>query len=52
VAETTVKNFYAEGLDVLVKRWNKCINVGGGHVEGSMSYPASNITCFTFYMHL
>jgi hypothetical protein len=25
--------FYAAGLDVLVKRWDKCINVGGGYVE-------------------
>jgi hypothetical protein len=27
------KNFYAAGLDALVKRWDKCINVGGGYVE-------------------
>jgi hypothetical protein len=27
------KNFYAEGFDVLVKRWDKCINVGGRYVE-------------------
>jgi hypothetical protein len=29
VAETTV----AAGFDALVKRWDKCINVGGGYVE-------------------
>jgi hypothetical protein len=33
VAETTVKNFYAAGFDGLVKRWDQCINVGGGFVE-------------------
>jgi hypothetical protein len=27
------KHFYAAGFDVLTKRWNKCINVGGGYVE-------------------
>jgi hypothetical protein len=27
------KDFYAAGLDRLVKRWDKCINVGGGHFE-------------------
>jgi hypothetical protein len=26
-------NFYAAGFDVLVKLWDKCINVGGGYVE-------------------
>jgi hypothetical protein len=33
VAEITVKIFYAAGLDALVKRWDKCINVGGGYVQ-------------------
>jgi hypothetical protein len=27
------KDFYAAGVDVLTKRWNRCINVGGGYVE-------------------
>jgi hypothetical protein len=27
------KDFYAAGFDALVKRWNKCIRVGGGYVE-------------------
>jgi hypothetical protein len=27
------KDFYAEGVDALVKRWDNCINVVGGHVE-------------------
>jgi hypothetical protein len=27
------KDFYAVGFDALVKRWDKCINVGGGYVE-------------------
>jgi hypothetical protein len=27
------KDFYAAVFDVLVKRWGKCISVGGGYVE-------------------
>jgi hypothetical protein len=27
------KHFYAVGFDALVKRWDKCTNVGGGYVE-------------------
>jgi hypothetical protein len=27
------KDFYAAGFDALIKRWAKCINVGGGYVE-------------------
>jgi hypothetical protein len=27
------KYFYVVGFDALVKRWDKCINVGGGYVE-------------------
>jgi hypothetical protein len=27
------KDFYAADLDVLVKRWDKCINVGGEYAE-------------------
>jgi hypothetical protein len=26
-------NFYAEGFDALVKRWDKRMNVGGGYVK-------------------
>jgi hypothetical protein len=29
---------YAAGFDALVKRWNKCINVGGGYVEKYMFF--------------
>jgi hypothetical protein len=32
------KDFYAAGFDALVKRWNKCINVGGGYVEKHMLF--------------
>jgi hypothetical protein len=28
-----VNNLYTVGFDALVKRCNKCINVGGGYVE-------------------
>jgi hypothetical protein len=27
------KDFYAAVFDTPVKRWDKCINVGGGYVE-------------------
>jgi hypothetical protein len=27
------KDFYAACFDALVKRWDKCISVGGEHVE-------------------
>jgi hypothetical protein len=27
------KDFHAAGFDALVKRWDKCISVGGGYVE-------------------
>jgi hypothetical protein len=27
------KDFCAAGFDALVKRWDKCISVGGGYVE-------------------
>jgi hypothetical protein len=31
VAETTVKDYYAVGFDTVVKKWDKCISVGGGY---------------------
>jgi hypothetical protein len=46
------KDFYAAGFDALVKRWDKCINVGGRYIEKYMFLPHSNITRFTFYIHL
>jgi hypothetical protein len=27
------KDFYAAGVDALVKRWDKCVSVGGGHLD-------------------
>jgi hypothetical protein len=27
------KDLYAAGFDTLVKRWDKCMNVGAGYVE-------------------
>jgi hypothetical protein len=27
------QGFYAAGFNALVKRWDKCINVGGGYFE-------------------
>jgi hypothetical protein len=32
------KDFHAAGFDALVKRWDKCINVCGGHVEKQMFF--------------
>jgi hypothetical protein len=32
------KDFYAAGFDALIKRWEKCINVGGGYVEKWMFF--------------
>jgi hypothetical protein len=47
------KDFYAEGSDALVKRWDMRINVGGGYVKKQMLFfPGSNITYSTFHTHL
>jgi hypothetical protein len=46
------ENSYITGFDALVKRWDKCIRVGGGYVEKQMFLPDSSITYFTFYIHL
>jgi hypothetical protein len=27
------EDFYAAGFDTLLKRWDKCVSVGGGYVE-------------------
>jgi hypothetical protein len=32
------KDFHAVGFDALVKRWDNCINVGGGYVEKEMFF--------------
>jgi hypothetical protein len=41
------KDFYASGLDALVKRWDKCINVGGGYVKNKCF---SRFIKHTFYI--
>jgi hypothetical protein len=43
------KNFYPAGFDALVKRWVKCIIVGGGYVEKYMFLQdrISHVLCFT-----
>jgi hypothetical protein len=46
------KELYAAGFGAVVKRWDKCMYVGGGYVEKQMFLLCSNITCFTFYIHL
>jgi hypothetical protein len=45
------KHFYDAGFDSLVKRWDKCISVGGGYVE-KLFFSGWNVTCFTFCIHL
>jgi hypothetical protein len=47
-----LKDFYAADFNALVKRWDKCIIVGGGYIEKQMVLPDSNIKCFAFYIHL
>jgi hypothetical protein len=39
VAETTVKRLLCAGFDALVKRWDKCMKVGGGYVEKINVFP-------------
>jgi hypothetical protein len=46
------KDFYAVACDALVRRWDKCINVGGGYIEKYTFFRGLNITCFTFYINL
>jgi hypothetical protein len=38
------KEFYAAGFDTLVKRWDKCISVGGGYVEKQMFFSPVRIS--------
>jgi hypothetical protein len=54
VAEATVKNFSAAGVDASVKKLEKCNSVGKGYVEKyvCMIFSVSNIACFTFYKPL
>jgi hypothetical protein len=55
VVETTAKpnDFYAVGFDALVKRWDKCINVGAGYVEKcSFRIQISNVLRFIFICDL
>jgi histone-lysine N-methyltransferase SETMAR len=48
------KDFYTVGFGALVKRWDKCVDVGGGYsyIEREIIFPGSNIACFTFYNHI
>jgi hypothetical protein len=41
------KDFYAAGFDALVKRWDKCTNVGEDMSRNKcFFFSVSNITCF------
>jgi hypothetical protein len=46
------KDFYAADFDILVKRWDNCINVVKDMSRNKCFFPVSNIACFTFYIHL
>jgi hypothetical protein len=43
------KDFHAAGFDALVKRWNKCINVGGGHVKKQKFFFQFRISFYILY---
>jgi hypothetical protein len=40
------KHFYAAGIDALVKRWDKYINVVGGYVEKQMFFSGFKYQMF------
>jgi histone-lysine N-methyltransferase SETMAR len=44
------KDFCSAGFVALVKRWDKCNNVGGGYVKRYIFFSGSIITCFTFHI--
>jgi hypothetical protein len=47
------KDFYAAGFDALVKRWDECISQCWCRICREIHFfPGSNITCFTFYVHV
>jgi hypothetical protein len=47
------KDFYAAVFDALVKRWDKCVNVGGRYVEKYMFFFQVRIShIFTFHINL
>jgi hypothetical protein len=46
------KDFYAAGFDALVKQWDKCTCISVGEYIEKYVFLGSNITCFTFYIHL
>jgi hypothetical protein len=45
------KYFYVTGFNALVKRWDRCINLGGGYVDKYIFFPGSYMTYFKFYIH-
>jgi hypothetical protein len=45
------KDFYAAGFDTLVKRWDKCINVGGGYVEKFAGFFSGTNTTFFYVLY-
>jgi hypothetical protein len=51
-SETQSKDLYDADFAALIKRWDKCINIGGDYVEKCIFFPSSNITYFTSYIYL
>jgi hypothetical protein len=43
------KDFHAAGFDALVKRWDRCINVGGGYVEKYFFFSFEYDTFYVLY---
>jgi hypothetical protein len=46
------KDVYAVGFDVLVKPWDKCINVGAGYVENISPPPPVRISHVLRFMSI
>jgi hypothetical protein len=43
------RDFYAAGFDAVVKRWDKCINAGGGYVEKYIFFFFQYHMCYSLY---
>jgi hypothetical protein len=52
VAGTIAKNVCGAGFDALVKRWYKCISVGGGYVEKCSYQVRISYVSHPFVIHL
>jgi hypothetical protein len=46
------KVFYAAGFDALVKRWDKCISIGGGYVDKNKCFSQVRISHVLRFMSI